>query len=426
MGKAVDSLKNAGRTKSLKHILLLALPFLAVLIYTKGLTTVLPVAKYLTYDESKFHYPTVLQFAKEFPFVNLVEYSSATTPLYHLFLSAWSRVFEGEIGVLRLVTTFISFFAVVVLYTILVRRLRLSPVLALLLTYIFLLSPYFLGASFVIQPGNAAVLLCLLSLNKYLRFRDDGKDSDLLWSLIFIMLCILCRQTYLYVLIALSVDLILRIKVPARLIRYFVWIGLSLLPYWALIFLWKGLTPPGFSTIHTASDFINISAAEFGFVALGAYSAFMLPSVYYKSLTTKEVFVCGSLVLASVVLLILKPLNAPDNLLSGNLPRIASNLPSISKNSILYYLLLPAGMVACYLLVIREKSHFFILLLFAFFLCSLPSKIVFQRYYDIAILLILILINSGNNIQSKRDVILKCILLASFISYYFIYGLVDP
>lgn len=416
--------KNPSRQR-LWHLLLLTLPFIAVIVYSKGLSGSLPVARYLTYDEGKFHYPTILQFAKEFPYFNLQDYNSATTPLYHLLMALLQNVFNGDLLLLRWVSVIISYLAVVVLYKILAKRLSVPHNFALLLSLIFLSAPYFFGASFVIQPGNAAVLLLLLTINSYLKFKVGYQARHFIWAMFFMMLCLLCRQTYLYLSMAIGLDLLLHTKNKVQLIKYYVLMLVALLPLVALIVLWEGLTPPSFSSAHTEAGLINIKALEFGLVILGLYFIFLLPSDFYPWLPGKKLLAIAGLAVASILLLFLVPLQGKDNELSGNIPRIATKLPSLFHTSFLYFLLVPAGTVALYLIILKQKLHFFVLLLLCFFISNLPSKIIFQRYFDTAIILVLILANAPGNIQSRWTVLLKYVLLAMFAGYFLVYSFID-
>lgn len=415
---------NPARQK-LWHLLLLALPFVAVIVYSKGLTGALPVAHYLTYDEGKFHYPTIVQFAKEFPFFNLYDYNSATTPLYHVFMALLQKVFNGDLLLLRWVNVIISFVAVATLYSILVNRLSVQRNLSLLLSFIFLSAPYFFGASFVMQPGNAAVLLLLLTINSYLKFKNDYQFRHFAWATFFMMLCLLCRQTYLYLCMAIGLDLFLHFKNKTQLFKYWLMMLLALLPLAALIVSWKGLTPPSFSSAHTESGFINIKTLEFALVILGLYFVFLLPQSFYQPLAAKKMLLFLTITVASVLLLLLVPLHGKDNEISGNIPRLAARLPLLQNTSVLYFLLMPAGAIALYLIVLKKKLHFFVLLLLCFFICNLPSKIIFQRYFDTAILLVLIFANAPCNVQSKWNVLMKYALLIIFAGFFLAYSFID-
>jgi 4-amino-4-deoxy-L-arabinose transferase-like glycosyltransferase len=88
----------------------------------------------------------------------------ATPPLFHFLMMAAGRVVGFEIHKLRLLNMGLSCAAVIVLFRFLYRHAGLSIDRSLLFSLVFLLSPYFFGASFLLLTDNLGILFMLLSL----------------------------------------------------------------------------------------------------------------------------------------------------------------------------------------------------------------------------------------------------------------------
>src|ERR1700759_4593049 len=59
-------------------------------------------------DGTLFHYPMIQQFRAQFPHLDLVNYSSATTPLYHILMLIPAALFNSNLIALRGVNALIS------------------------------------------------------------------------------------------------------------------------------------------------------------------------------------------------------------------------------------------------------------------------------------------------------------------------------
>lgn len=94
-------------------------------------------------DEKCCHYPIIVNFSEQFPNFNFDHSPSATTPLYHIFLSIPARLFGSEIIRLRFINSIFSLVCLLVIYKYFSKRGdRLT---ALLFIIIFMFSPYFLA-----------------------------------------------------------------------------------------------------------------------------------------------------------------------------------------------------------------------------------------------------------------------------------------
>ena len=167
-----------GKLSFTLSVIALGIPFAVVFFYTKGLSWGLePV---FSFDEAEYHYPVILQFARELPFPDLTSYDSATTPLFHLLFAVASKIVGTDIQHLRMINFLITFFSTLLLFKLLIKQFNLSYSSALLSASLFSLSPYFFREAFVVMTDNLPVLWLLLFFQYYLRFKEDGAFSNYL------------------------------------------------------------------------------------------------------------------------------------------------------------------------------------------------------------------------------------------------------
>ncbi len=146
------------------------------------------------WDEREFHLPVIRQFAAQWPAPDLADYDSATTPLYHLILAAFSELASPDLGVLRFVG---SVFALALLFFVGVVAARaMSWHAAVCVTLPLAWSLYIVSAGVWLLPDNAAWLAVAALLALALRPRADALlyvagGGLLLWL-------VLVRQSHLW------------------------------------------------------------------------------------------------------------------------------------------------------------------------------------------------------------------------------------
>ncbi|MGD8604724.1 MAG: hypothetical protein PVF49_09145, partial [Anaerolineales bacterium] len=195
-------------------------------------------------DEQNFHFPTILDFAEDFPALDLVNYRSATTPLYHIILMFPTLVFGQHVIPLRLINAIVSLICLLFFYGVLSKRG--DNLKALLFAVMLLFSPYFIGPAVRLSTDNAALLLAIAAI--YSMDVTPPKTKNFFLSNLLILVTVWIRQIYAwlvgaYVLFNLwrsrrqSVNLVAMILpavIPVGGVAYF-------------FFLWNGLTPPPFA-----------------------------------------------------------------------------------------------------------------------------------------------------------------------------------
>ena len=404
--------------KDLPLMAALFLPFLAGYICTSGLTGGLDTV--FSVDERMYHYPTILQFAEQLPFPDLINYNSATTPLFHLIVAVISKIIGTNIAHLRLANFFITYLAAILLYKILIKNLKLDQRSALLFSLLFALAPYFFREAFVLLTDNLPIIWLLCFFNFYFKYKQDQDQKWFLLAMLFVMLLCLTRQTYLFVCLAVSIDIIISAMPVNRKIKNLFFVFVAAIPTLLLFLLWKGLTPPSFQDYHTHHSLLNIKAILYGLSVLGFYCLFISGWTLFKSVFVQQKKLVIGYILLAWLILILFPLVKHKHDF-GYLWYMADPLPDIAGTSLLFWLLLPLGTVSMLCIWNKEGYSFLLFFLFCLFLSEMPNNLIFQRYYDSCILLALIFFNARYHESNKVDFYRRMALIAFFITYFVVF-----
>lgn len=407
-----------GRLSFTLAALTLGIPFVIAFFYTQGLSTGLDTA--FSYDEFEHHYPVILQFSKELPFPDIKNYNSATTPLFHILFAIAGKITGTDIQHLRMINFLITVLAVILLFKLLIDHFSLPYPVALLSCLLFELSPYFFREAFVVMTDNLPVLWLVLFLNYYLKFRKDRMMRNYALSAFFVMLLCLTRQTYLYILLPVTIDIIGTKDLKHSRFLLFLVLFLSVLPTLLLFVVWKGLTPPQFQERHTDSSLLNLKPILYGFSVLGFYALFIAGKEMYRSFQNlkKIKVICG--ILLGWALLFFFPLIKIKHDF-GYLWHIAERLPSIHHSSIFFYVLLSIGVCVFIAIAHLEKPPFFLILFLALFLSEVPNKYFFQRYFDNSILIFFLLLNATYYRTDRFQLLRMSLLTLLFAAYFMVF-----
>lgn len=366
---------------TLISLAILALPLAAGLIATAGLQRPLPT--FHDGDESIYHYPSIQKFATTLPNVNVLDYNSATTPLFHLVLASAARGLDLDLIGLRWVNLLISYAALIVLYLFLARRFLRNRD-ALLLALVFSLTPYFFGRAFRLFTENMAFGFCVLGLYLAMRARDNLSDVRWLGAAASFVGAVLTRQSTAWLPTAVGAGQLAKGRESYRLLRAMVLAGgpvLALIPF---VYFWGGLVPPASQELNV-SQTVNAKAVVFAFAVLGFYSMLLVPKTVFECVRHPGrigllTAVCG---LAIVAVAQLSPRFGND----GFLWRIAGRFPDVSGGNLLFYLLVPVGLMIS--VGVRKPGALPSLYFPLFALSFVVSGKSFQNYYDSYVLLFL-------------------------------------
>ena len=415
--------------------LLLAAPFLIGVAVLEGLTV--EIDTFHGSDARIYHLPTIEQFADRLDFES---YPAAQTPLYHLLFAGWGELVGFELWRLRLLNVAISYGAVLVLFGLL-RRRGLTAFQSFALSLLLALSPYFFGASFTLLTDNLALLFGLLALDRLDRFGERARFSDLALALLAMAAAVLTRQSYLWLALVAAFQLA-RTPLPARLRAAGAAAGaLALAPMAALVAAWGGLVPPsadpascGLCTDRpgVGRDALTLRTVGFTVALFGLYAA----AVFGPALARRGRVVAPSLralassfrtlvlpVVAALALLAISPLaykpiepgRAGD---AGYLWKIADRFPELFGTSLVFWLLVPLGAVALFVLARRAGPASLPVVYFAsFLLAALPVGLVYQKYFDPFALLAVALMAEPPDLRRPADYAGIAVAAVAFVAY---------
>jgi hypothetical protein len=426
------------------HRLLLALPFLVGVAVLKGLTV--EIDTFHASDARVYQLPTIMQLSERLDFSS---YPSAQTPLFHLVMAGWGKLVGFELWKLRLLNVAISYAAVLALLQLLRRATPLGPRPVFALTLLFALSPYYLGASFTLLTDNLAILFALLALERLHRFSRDGELGTWALACLAIGAAALTRQSFLWLALLAGAVLLRRRPPLGRTALAAAVLGLALLPLAALVVEWGGLVPPGADPAScglctdrpgVGRDALTLRTVGFTFGVLGLYGVMLFgPSAWrrvrllrlplprlaarLRGITAGVRRTSVAAAAAGVVLLLLSPLAfkpatpvRPGD--AGYLWEVSTWFPTLLGSSLVFWGLVPTGLVVAALLVRRSGAGALPTLYWAAFLVAvLPVGLVYQKYFDPFALLALALFALPGDFRERWDYAGVGVLYVAFVAY---------
>ncbi|MBN1527684.1 MAG: hypothetical protein JW895_01390 [Thermoleophilaceae bacterium] len=404
----------------------LAVPFLVAIAVLQGLTV--EIDTFHGTDAGLYHLPTIRQFAEH---VDLSSYPAAQTPLYHLLFAGFGKVAGFEPWKLRLLNAAISYGAALALLRLLRRATPLEPLQALALTLVFTLSPYFFGASFTLLTDNLALLFAFLALERAEAFRRSGSFAPLALACLALCAAVLTRQSFVW-LAAVAGWFVLRAALrPGRRLAGLALVGAALLPLLGLVIAWDGLVPkgsdPGSCGLcgdQPGGEGLSLRPVGFTLALLGAYAAVLFgPAALRRARELPAPQALAGALAGGVALLLVSPLSyepkAPSRPGDGGwLWKVADRVPEVAGSSLLFFVLVPAGLLALWLLVRRAGVESLPAVAFAFFLlAALPVRLVYQKYFDPMVLVTLALLARPPDLRTRRDYAGAAVLCVAFVAY---------
>ena len=294
--------------------LLLAVPFLIGIAVLQGLTV--EIDTFHGSDARVYQLPTILQLSDR---LDLSDYPSAQTPLYHLVTAGWGEVVGFELWKLRLLNVAISYGMALALLRLLRRATPLGGPAAFALTLAFVLSPYVFGASFTLLTDNLAILFGLIALERIHAYARGGSLAVFAVACLAIGAAVLTRQSFLWLVAVAAFFLVApalgtrraegaaagargvggvaagaaRPGGAAHLAVGGAALCLALVPLAALVVEWNGLVPPsadpascGLCTDRpgVGRDALTLRTVGFTVALLGMYAALVLGPAQWRRL----------------------------------------------------------------------------------------------------------------------------------------------
>jgi Dolichyl-phosphate-mannose-protein mannosyltransferase len=424
---------------------LLAVPFLIGVVVLQGLTV--EIDTFHGSDARIYQLPTILQLSER---LDLSDYPSAQTPLYHLITAAWGEVVGFEPWKLRLLNVAISYAMALALLRLLRRATPLGGLPAFALTLAFVLSPYVFGASFTLLTDNLAILFALIALERIHAYAREDSLAAFAVACLAIGAAVMTRQSFLW-LVPVAAFFLLRPPLRAgRVAAGGAMLALALVPLAALVIEWNGLVPPsadpascGLCTDRPGSgrDALTLRTVAFSVALLGMYAALLLGPAQWRRLRSPVARMAGAVLAAvrvrprvpaalpagaaavGVALVLIEPLEympARPGVQgdAGYLWRLSDGLPTVLGSSLLFWLLVPAGAVAAALLVRRAGSASLpSVYLGAFLLGTLPVNLVYQKYFDPFMLLAVALFARPPDLRRPSDYAGVAVVCVASIAY---------
>ena len=425
--------------------LLLAVPFVIGIAVLQGLTV--EIDTFHGSDARIYQLPTILQLSER---LDLSDYPSAQTPLYHLVTVAWGEVVGFELWKLRLLNVVISYGMALALLRLLRRATPLGGLSAFALTLAFVLSPYVFGASFTLLTDNLAILFGLIALERIHAYAREGSLAAFAVACAAIGAAVMTRQSFLWLVPVAAFFLVLPPLRAERVAAGGAMLALALVPLAALVIEWNGLVPPsadpascGLCTDRpgVGPDELSLRTVAFTVALLGMYSALVLGPAQWRRLRSPVTRAAGKVLAAvrlrprvpaallagaaavGVALVLLEPLEympARPGVQgdAGYLWRLSDELPTVLGSSLLFWLLVPLGAVAGALLVRRAGwTSLPSVYLGAFLLGTLPVNLVYQKYFDPFMLLAVALFARPPDFRRPRDYAGVAVVCAGSVAY---------
>jgi len=427
----------------------LAAPFVIAVAALHGLTVALPI--FHGSDERAYQLPTILRFGAQLPFPDLGHYPAAQTPLLHLLLAYAGKLIGYEPWRLRLVEVLISYGLALALHSLLHRRLALGRCPALVLTLLFVLSPYVFGSSFRIITDNLATLFVVIAIERLERYRETRRLGPFAAACASIAAAMLTRQSTAFMLAlaglyALRAGASWRVRGPALGL-----IGLAALPVGALFLTWHGLVPPGGDPSscglcpagragsRSAHGILEVQAPELTLATIGLYGTVLFvpllarraapdprgpvarPAALLRAARVgvgigdvRGALACA---VAGALLLVIWPAT-PGSHAAGLLWNAARRLPAIGGTSLLFWVLVPlAGAVLWARIRAAPRRWSVIAFLGCFLLSALAIRYPWQKYVDPFALLALLLTVAPGELRGARELAGAAVLGAGFVAY---------
>ncbi len=410
---------------------LLALPFLAGIAALKGLTV--EIDTFHGSDARVYHLPTILQFGGQLPGVDLEHYPAAQTPLFHLLFALWGKLVGFDLWKLRLLEVAVSYAAVLVLFRLLVNEIGLRTLQAFALALVFALSPYFFGASFTLLTDNLAILFALLAVQRFERFRRTGALGQFVLGALAMGAAVLTRQSLLWLALVAAAVLVLAPVPNSRRLAGAALAALALEPFVALVVVWHGLVPPGSdpascglcnSRPGVSGGGLTLRAVAFTVALAALYAAVIHGPGLVRRLRRWRprpglaLPVGAGVALLAVSPLAYRPIVKPRAGDAGYLWKASDHFPVAGSSSLLFWLLVPLGCLALYLLVRRAGALSLpALFLGSFLVAALPIRLVYQKYFDPFVLIALALLVRPEDLRSRSDCGGLIVLAAGFVVY---------
>jgi Dolichyl-phosphate-mannose-protein mannosyltransferase len=389
------SLWRIAATSRALHVVLLALPVAIVVAATASLTR--PFWVYQAYDE-QVHYMIVVMVAHSWPHPVLTGYGSWSGPLVYWLLAGLSRPFGTTLASGRVVEAVMSWLTCVTAYVVFRDRLGARAWVALALSFMVGLSPFFFGQSFRLLTDNPTWLFVLLALERLLAYLQDPRTGRFAAFAAFAAVATLMRQTSVWLFLpGLLAPYCVHVSTRAR-----VWAAAlavaGVAPLAALVVYWGGLLPTG--GVQTDPGVFRLRDVCLSLAVIGLWGLLLVPADDAQTLFERLRFKGRAAVVAAAVLGLLAvaggvmaSLLGGDPYGMGLLSRVGQAWWRVLGTSLAWWIFVPLGAATLTALVIthwrRSVDRILVVALAAITLSTAASTTWYERYVDFAVLFLL-------------------------------------
>ena len=383
-----------GRSR-LVHLLVLALPILAAIAWTRGLTQPFPG---LQAGDEQLHWAVVRAVAERWPLPLLSGYATWSGPLVYWLVASLSLPCGGSLVAARLAVAGLSWGTCALAYTILRDRLGARPADALALALLLAVSPFFLGQSLLVLTDNPTWFFVVLGLERLLAYTA----RPALWRFAAFAACLAAASLMRHISVWLLLPgLVALLSVPApraRRLAALALLALSVTPLAALLVRWGGPLPPvpggAPAALPLAAGYRLRNLLLTAGVA-GWYALFLLPSAevrdWWRRATTDRRWVLAPAAAgaASLAALAAGALGVVTSYL-GLVSRLP--VPLVRGSGLAWWVLVPLGAAVVTALVATRpaeaKDRVLVAALLGLLVSAAANPHWYQRYVDAPLLLL--------------------------------------
>ena len=408
------------------HLVVLALPFVVVIIGWHGLSHSFNAFQG---GDEPIHYGIVRVVAHQWPRPWLSGYGAWSGPLVYWLLATLALPFGGSMVAVRLIVCALSWGTCAIAYVLFRDRLQARPPDALALALLLAISPFFFGQSFHVLTDNPTWFFVVLGLERALAYVQRPGLVRLAAFAACLAAATLMRQVTLW-LLAPGLVALLSVPLPRRRrVAGLCLLALALVPLAALLVYWGGPLPPAPGAVASPTPFAVVQRTRNLLLSLGvvgSYAILMLPAgeiaAWWRRLLHDRAWpvVLALPAAAAAGLLVLGVLGTITSFL-GLVSRVP--FPQLEGSSLLWWLLIPlgsatvAGLLATRLADVRSRLLMSALL--GVLLSTMANLRWFERYADFPVLLTfaglaLVAGSTLGRIDRERWLVTGLISIASF------------
>jgi len=393
---------SAGRSELLSssrwvHFLVLAVPFLVVIVGWHGLHEAFP--SFQGGDEP-IHYGIVRLVLDQWPRPMLSGYGAWSGPTVYWLLAGLSFPLGGSLEAVRIVVAAFSWGTCAVAYVLFRDRLNARPLDALALALLLAVSPFFFGQSFLVLTDNPTWFFVVLALERTLAYLQRPALTRIAAFAVCLALATTMRQISVWLLLP---GLVAIVSVPQSRRHKAAAVGLLVLgvvPLAALLAYWGGPLPPdpvsgGAAATPLAAGY-RIRNLLLTVGVVGFYAVLLLPAAEIRDWWDRAhgrhswALVLGIPGLAALAMVAAGALGTITSFLT-----LVSRVPFILVGgaSLLFWVFVPLGAASIAgLLATRlgdARSRVLLGALIGVLVSALANRVWYERYVDFPVLLLL-------------------------------------